>query len=325
MSARAVFVLAYADNNPTTTPSTHIMNPLHPGQDYRSGDTATLRDDIVRYYNECYWDYRTSWLDSRNLAIHYGYWDDSTRSHNQALLNMNRLLADTAAISVGERVLDAGCGIGGSAIWLAENRGAQVTGITLSDLQVSQARHNATQRGVADRVDFQTADFCDTPFETASFDVIWGIESICHALDKRDFIREAYRLLKPGGRLVCSDGYALKRDYTDAEWHIIRTCLDGWQIPNLARPEEFESWLSEAGFTPVAFNDITPHILPSSRRLQQTARLTWPMQTVMGWLGLRTAAQTGNFHTALNQYHIFADRLGCYGVFVATRPGNTPE
>ena len=141
------------------------MTLLNPGQDYRSSDTATLRDDIVRYYNECYWDYRTSWLDSRNLAIHYGYWDEATRSHSQALINMNRVLADTAAIAPGERVLDAGCGIGGSSIWLAENRGVRVTGITLSDLQVSQARHNAAQRGVSDRVDFQTADFFATPFE----------------------------------------------------------------------------------------------------------------------------------------------------------------
>lgn len=295
------------------------MNQLNPGQDYRTGNPATLRDDIVRYYNECYWDYRTSWLDNQNLAIHYGYWDQETRNHSQALLNMNRLLADTAAINAGERVLDAGCGIGGSSIWLAEQRGARVTGITLSDLQVNQARRNAAQRGVSDRVDFQTADFCATPFETGSFDVIWGIESICHALDKRDFIREAHRLLKPGGRLVCSDGYALKREFTEAEWQTIRICLDGWQIPNLTLPDEFESYLSEVGFTDIRFSNITPHILPSSLRLHQTARMTLPMQKIMGWLGLRTPAQTGNFYTALNQYRIFADGLGCYGVFCATR------
>ncbi len=295
------------------------MNQLEPGQDYRSSKNGSLTDDIVRYYNECYWDYRTSWLDNHNLAIHYGYWDEATRHHSQALLNMNRVLADTAGIAAGERVLDAGCGIGGSSIWLAENRAARVTGITLSDLQVNQARRNAVQRGVADRVDFQAADFSATPFADESFDVIWGIESICHALDKAAFICEAYRLLKKGGRLVCSDGYALRRSYSDAEWQTIKTCLDGWQIPNLATPDEFSSYLSEAGFTDIRFNDITPHILPSSRRLYQTARLTHPMQTLMGWLKLRTPAQTGNFYTALNQYRIFADGLGCYGVFCASK------
>lgn len=295
------------------------MNQLQPGQDYRKGETATLRDDIVRYYDECYWDYRTSWLDGHNLAIHYGYWDAETRNHGQALLNMNRVLADTAGITAEERVLDAGCGIGGSSIWLAENRNARVMGISLSDLQINQARRNATQRGVADRVEFQTADFCNTPFADESFDVIWGIESICHALDKRAFIREAYRLLRKGGRLVCSDGYALRRDFSEQEWTIIRTCLDGWQIPNLAMPDEFQAYLTESGFSDIRFSDITPRILPSSRRLYTTARLTWPMQKIMGWLKLRTPAQTGNFYTALNQYRIFADGLGCYGVFCATK------
>jgi tocopherol O-methyltransferase len=291
------------------------MTVLVPGRDYRTSSSATLRDDIVRYYDECYWDYRTSWLDGSNLAIHYGYWDEHTLSHGQALLDMNRHLADTAAIQPGARVLDAGCGIGGSALWLAEQRGARVTGITLSAEQVGHARRNAAKRGLSERADFQVADFCATPFEDESFDIVWGIESICHALDKQAFIREAHRLLRPGGRLVCSDGYALKREFTEREWTIVRTCLDGWQIPNLATPDEFRGYLETSGFRDIRFADITPNILPASRRLRQTALLTYPMQKIMGWLKLRTPAQTGNFYTALNQYHIFAEGMGCYGVF----------
>jgi tocopherol O-methyltransferase len=295
------------------------MTVLVPGHDYRTAAPETLREDIVRYYNECYWDYRTSWLNGDNLAIHYGYWDEATRSHGQALLNMNRLLANTAAIAPGCRVLDAGCGIGGSAIWLAENRGARVTGITLSDLQVSQARRNAANRGVSQLVDFEAADFCATPFEDESFDIVWGIESICHALDKGGFVREARRLLRKGGRLVCSDGYALRREFDEREWKIVRTCLDGWQIPNLATPDEFAGYIEQAGFRDMCFQDVTPNIMPSSKRLYNTARLTYPMQKIMGWLKLRTPAQTGNFYTALNQYRIFADGLGCYGVFCAVK------
>ena len=136
-------------NRQSTTQNLRPMNDpivLIPGHDYRTSATESLQEDIIRYYDECYWDYRTSWLSGTNLAIHYGYWDTETRNHGQALLNMNRLLAETAGIRPGMRVLDAGCGIGGSAIWLAENRGVRVTGITLSELQVSQARRNAESR-----------------------------------------------------------------------------------------------------------------------------------------------------------------------------------
>lgn len=295
------------------------MTSLIPAQDYRSRAPETLAEDIVRYYNECYWDYRTSWLDGENLAIHYGFWDAETKTHSHSLLNMNRELAQLAQIQPGSRILDAGCGIGGSSLWLAEQYGARVTGITLSESQVDLASRNAAKRGLEELTDFQAADFCATPFEDHTFDVVWGIESICHALDKSAFIREALRVLKPGGRLVCADGYALKRQFTEHEWKVVRTCLDGWEIPNLATPEEFRSYLEESGFHRIQFRDVTANILPSSRRLYRTALLTYPMQKLMAWARLRTPAQSRNFYTALNQYRIFRDGLSCYGIFCAQK------
>lgn len=295
------------------------MTSLVPGQDYRSSPTETLQQDIVRYYNECYWDYRTSWLDSQNLAIHYGFWEPGVAGHSQALTRMNRVLAEQAQIRSGERILDAGCGIGGSSLWLAQTYGARVTGITLSEAQVELARKHAAKRGLSEQADFQAADFCATPFEDESFDVVWGIESICHALDKSAFIGEAKRILKPGGRLVCADGYARKREFSEAEWHIVRTCLDGWEIPNLATADEFRGYLEQAGFHDIGFRDATANIMPSSRRLYRTALLTWPMQKLMAAMRLRTPSQSGNFYTALNQYRIFRDGLSCYGIFCAVK------
>lgn len=295
------------------------MHSLHPAKDYRTNPAEALGEDIVTYYDQCYWDYRTSWLNSKNLAIHYGYWDLATKTHSQSLLNMNRVLAEKANIQPEEKILDAGCGIGGSAIWLAERYGAQVTGITLSQTQAKLAGRHAERRGVGRLVQFKVADFCHTPFEDGSFDVVWGIESICHALDKKAFIQEAHRLLKPGGRLVCSDGYAKKRAFSEEEWKIIRICLDGWEIPNLATPEEFRRYLEECRFSAICFKDVTENILPSSRRLYRTALLTFPMHKIMAWLKLRTRSQSGNFYTALNQYRIFKEGISCYGVFCARK------
>lgn len=293
---------------------------LEPGKDYRTKQAKHLHQDIVQYYKECYWDYRTSWLDSNNLAIHYGYWDENTKSHSHSLIEMNRLLADTAGIQADETVLDAGCGIGGSSIWLAENRGARVTGITLSPEQADMARANAKRRGVSERTEFQVADYCATPFADGSFDVVWGLESVCYSLSKADFIREAFRLLRPGGRLVTADGFALRREYSEDEWGVIRVCLDGWAIPNLALPEDFRAHLQEAGFGDIVYRDISANTLPSARRMYVTALLTYPMQRIMAWLRLRTAAQSGNFYTALNQYRIFRDEMAGYGLFCAVKP-----
>ncbi|HRC77349.1 MAG TPA: hypothetical protein PLO33_16830, partial [Kouleothrix sp.] len=74
---------------------------------------ASPTDDIVAYYDETWLDYRMLWLNGQNLSVHFGYFDEQTRSHAAALANMNRVLADCAGVAAGQRVLDAGCGVGG--------------------------------------------------------------------------------------------------------------------------------------------------------------------------------------------------------------------
>src|SRR5439155_14864192 len=85
---------------------------------------ARFRPDVVAYYEETWLDFRVLWMTLGNPAIHFGYWDEGTRRHGQSLDNMNRVMADIACVSQGDRVLDAGCGVGGAAFWLAQNRGA---------------------------------------------------------------------------------------------------------------------------------------------------------------------------------------------------------
>src|ERR1700687_2012427 len=97
------------------------------------GNRDQLRNQlrlVISYYEGTWFDYRWLWLNSENNAIHFGYHDEQRRSQAESLLNTNRVLAAVAAIHPGDRVLDAGCGVGGSSIWLAEQRGATVVGIT---------------------------------------------------------------------------------------------------------------------------------------------------------------------------------------------------
>ena len=302
---------------------------LEPNKDYR---TATLRPgaefaaedihlDTARHYDDCYWDYRTAWFNNENLALHYGYWDEHTKTHSEALLNKNRILAEIAGIGPNDRVLDAGCGLGGSAIWLAKQRGSRVTGITVSARQVAHARRHAERHGVSDKVDFQVADFCRTPFPDQSFDVVWAVESSCYATDKRDFFREARRVLRKGGTLIACDGYATRREFSAEEWRAVMDCLNGWAVPNLASAEEFQAGLEECGFIDVHVTEATKETLPSSRRMYRIALWTSPMQWTMHWLGLRNKAQTANFKVALAQWKVFRNNLVRYCIFRAKKPG----
>ncbi len=304
------------------------MHYLEPNQDYRDSSLRKntelsvdeLKADAEKHYDDCYNDYLFAWCNKENLALHYGYWDENTKSHHQALINKNQVLYDLAGISETDHVLDAGCGIGGSSIWMAKQHGNQMTAITISKQQTIHAAQHAKRQGVADKTDFQVSDFCQTPFADESFDVIWGLESVCHALNKGDFLKEAFRLLRPGGRIVVCDGFITRREFSDDEWEDIVTCLNGWAVPNLCSRNEFTELLEQNHFTNINYKDITAETIPSADYMYKVAKRLKPVQLLTQWLGLRTKAQTANFKVGIAQHRLFTDQLVEYGIFTATKP-----
>src|SRR5207249_8143966 len=96
----------------------------------------------------------------------------------------------------------------GSSIFLSRIFGCQVEGITLSTKQVNYATQKGIQFGVSGKVNFTVGNYLDTKFPDNYFDVVWAIESVCHAPEKGDFIKEAYRVLNKGGRLIIADFFS---------------------------------------------------------------------------------------------------------------------
>jgi cyclopropane fatty-acyl-phospholipid synthase-like methyltransferase len=281
-------------------------------------DSAAHIRQIVAYYEDTYLDYRVWWMTSAALAMHYGFWDEQTNNHADAQINMNRVLAAQAELKPSDHVLDAGCGVGGSAIWLAQEFGVQVVGISLLPSEVRRGCRFAHRRGVADRVTFARQDFTHTDFPDGSFDVIWAIESICHAPDKREFLAEARRLLKPGGRLIVADGFRSRRPFnSDEEWALQRW-LSGWAVPDLMTADEFTDAARQVGFAHVRLDDITTNILPSARQMYRLARVLYPLGILQRVLRLVTNPQLANARSALEQYQTLRRGLWFYGIVAAT-------
>ena len=274
---------------------------------------------IIDYYKATEHAYKDSWDLNNSLAIHYGYWDDKVKSFPQSLLRMNEVMIETAEITANDKVLDAGCGVGGSSIFIAKTVGANVTGITLSERQVQQATANATKNQIGDKAHFAVMDYCSTDFPAESFDVVWGCESICYADSKEKFIKEACRLLKPGGRLVVADGFVTS--YTNNDNPIIRQWLDGWQVNYLETPERFASFMKDAGFCDVSYRDISKEASHSSRRLN---RFYYLARLYMAWKKITfsyrtTAMQKANIMACKHQYKGLKKGLWQYGLIVGKK------
>ncbi len=301
---------------------------MEPDQDYRDDSLAkdvklserALVEDTAQHFEDCHNDYLFAWSNSENLAFHYGYWD-SNESYNQheALMNKNQLLYDKAQIKPTDRVWDAGCGIGGSSIWMAKKYGNHATGVTISGMQVDYATKQAKKKGVADLADFVKTNFCETPFEDETFDVVWAAESVCHTQYKGAFLKEAFRVLKPGGRLVYCDAFMMRREFTKEQWQTMMDFFNGWAVPNLCYCDEFEGLLNENGFEGIELQYIHKQTIQSAEYMYKVGKRLLPIQKISQWLGLRTKAQTANYYAGLAQYDMFRERYAEYCVFTATK------
>ncbi len=283
--------------------------------------TSAYARAIVAYYDECEIDYRMMWRLGRSLAMHYGHWDSTTRSLRAALERQNALLAETARIGAGDLVLDAGCGVGGSSIYVTQRTGCRALGVTLSTQQAATARRNAHARQVEDRARFAVMDYAATGLADGTFDVVWALESVCYAEDKAAFVREAYRLLRPGGRLVLADGFATRDSYGGVHRRVMDSWLHSWAVRSLATPQAFAGYLKAAGFRAVRYRDVTRNIMPSARLLYLHSLYTLGIGKIAERLRIRNRIQTRNIVGCRWQYAAFKGALACYGMFCADKPG----
>lgn len=243
-----------------------------------SGTPEDVKARIIDYYvRTTERSYLANW-SGESLALHCGMADETTRSLDESLNNTNAFLAERAGIGAGTHVLDAGCGAGGSSLWLARHKGARVTGISIVPTQVELARKFAAERGLEALADFRVADMVRTDFPPSSFDVVWNLESMCHVVDLESYLAHLRVLLKGGGRLALIEPCRGPVPNADLE----RTLCDGWALAPLRTPEAIAQALVRNGFADVKCLDVSPRVELSNRALESKA-----VQTL---LALRTEA-----------------------------------
>lgn len=143
--------------------------------------------------------------------VNMGFWHGLDHREERALEKACYALFDLVARGAGlgpddAHVVDAGCGFGTNAVHVSKEFGPRrVTGVNVSAVQLATARQRAKEGGVSDRVDFLLASVTDLPLADNSVDVVLSIEAAFHFDTREQFFAEAFRVLKPGGRLSMVD------------------------------------------------------------------------------------------------------------------------
>ncbi|MCY3728820.1 MAG: methyltransferase domain-containing protein [Nitrospira sp.] len=208
------------------------------------------------------------------LAAHGGLWGPDTTSHRQAYTRANCTLVQGCDLDPGKWVLDAGCGVGGTAIWLAQTYGVHVTGLTNCEPHVSVARDLAEERGVGHLVEFRHGDFMDLPFPDACFDAVFNQESFCYAPDKLAYLQGVYRVLKPGGRWQGLDIMRSGAPLSESQEAIHASLQYSCRTPSLVSWRDVLAVLDEAGFEEIRERDLDSEVAPSLENVRKLCFLS---------------------------------------------------
>lgn len=227
-----------------------------------------------------YFDYLLAFLKNNNETVeksfgrhvHWGYWETPEKAtlsiddFVQATENLSKMLISAAKITDGQKVLDVGCGFGGTIASLNETHtGLDLVGINIDDRQLERARQKIQAIG-NNTIEFQQGDACALPFLDNSFDVVLAVECVFHFPSREQFIKEAYRVLKPGGFLALSDfipgRFSPLRLSGQFNSSFFGACDVRYTIDN------YHALAKKTGFTLDSDKNITQNTLPTYRYLK---------------------------------------------------------
>eukprot|EP00898_Chlorokybus_atmophyticus_P008701 jgi/Chlat1/8832/Chrsp91S08168 len=206
--------------------------------------------------------------------IHLGYYNEEERrkgyifkDFKQAKFDFVDEMLNWSGASQPARILDVGCGIGGTSRHLAKKfPGAKVQGITLSHNQQQRGTQLAAEQGVPN-AEFLVMDALAMEFEDDTFDLVWACESGEHMPDKRKYVEEMTRVLKPGGTLVIACWCQKEAEtFTQTEEKALQFLYDEWAHPHFISIDQFVRYMEGTG------------------KLTNVGSANWVDETVDSWL-----------------------------------------
>jgi tocopherol O-methyltransferase len=237
--------------------------------------TTDLYQRIAQFYDSSSQLWERIWGEH----MHHGYYGRGGTiqlDRRQAQIDLIEELLRWGEVQTVENLLDAGCGIGGSTLYLAEKYNATATGITLSPVQVARATERAREFNLQGKVCFQVSNALETPFPDDNFDLIWSLESGEHMPDKVKFLRECYRVLKPGGTFLMATWCHRPTDslagaLTEREIELLNEIYRVYCLPYVISLPEYEASAKAIGFTEIKADDWSLSVAPFWDRVIDSA------------------------------------------------------
>ncbi len=272
---------------------------------------------VVKYYNVNCDDY----LGFLGDQFHFGFWHDNTKDIFEAMNNANQAVADALDIREGDRILDAGCGVGGTVRYIAARYNVgEIVGITITPRLVDLCHKLSKGHDRQHVINFFEMDYCHTLFTNEYYNKIYAIESVCHTSDKNGFAKEAFRLLQPGGILVINDYSRTDTPFpNDAVERNYKKFLQGWALHHLETVNGMKKILADVGFQEISYDDKTDLIMQFSQIIKNVKYEQLPDIANAVADGLTPKEVLGHAIATVVQEDLFKHSVMQQGIFKAIK------
>jgi SAM-dependent methyltransferase len=242
----------------------------------------------------------TSSPTERGLYLNLGYWRDAT-DLDGASDALAMLVGESAGLGPDDTVLDCGFGFGDQdVLWAQTLKPGRIIGLNITASQVELARRRVAKLGLDGQIDLRHGSATEMPLADASVDKVVAVESAFHFRSREDFLREAWRVLRPGGQLVLADiipmpavtGFPARLEQR-LSWGLV---AGKFAIPpeNAYTRPTYHSKLAMRGFDDIRVDSIREHVYAPLHRFlaehPETLGRLHPMARLPAKLALRFEA-----------------------------------
>lgn len=222
-----------------------------------------LNQRIKKFYDQS----TPLWLEVWGEHMHHGYYGatDAPKNHAQAQVDLVEKMLAWGNVKTAKQILDAGCGVGGSARYLAKKYNAKVLGVTLSSVQAAEGNQISKTKNLDHQVILQVKDMMQLGKEKQEqYDLIWSMESAEHIADKQALLDMFYQLLKPGGQFLMATWCHRNEppNITTTDQHLLEKVYNLYHLPPMVSVNHLEKLARQAGFQDLKTDDWSDGVAP---------------------------------------------------------------
>ena len=212
----------------------------------------SITERIINHYDKISPYYKKLWSNH----IHHGYYTTGKESKQEATENLIKLLVKKSNLKPNSNVLDVGCGIGGTSIWLAKNLNCKVTGVTISPIQARMAKKASAK--LRNKPKFFVADANNLPF-MGKFDAVFAIETISHYTNRENFFKSIANMPNKNG-VICIADWFKESNLDKNKLNDYIKPIENGMLVSLNTVEEYFSYLEDSNLKLAYHEDISSNV-----------------------------------------------------------------